>query len=275
MTISGGWWELVFLGIIQGLTEFLPISSDGHLALAERYLGITEGGLAITVALHAGTFFAVLFYFRRDVGRLLQAVPRVLARTASAEERRLTIGIVVGSIPTAVIGLLLKGPTETLTTSLYAVGLFLLLSGAWNWLVVARSRKAPGSGRGVETLSAGDALAIGVVQGLAVLPGLSRSGSTIGLGVGLGLTREAAARFSFLLSLPAVFGALLLQAKDIHALPSEQLGPVFLGTTVSFFVGIAALYVLFAMLRRGRFDVFAWYCWGMGALVIVIATRAP
>jgi undecaprenyl-diphosphatase len=148
----------------------------------------------------------------------------------------------------------------------------LLLSGAWNWVIVARSR-APGTGRGAETLRAGDAIAIGVVQGLAVLPGLSRSASTIGMGVALGLTREVAARYSFLLSLPAVAGALFLQAKDIRALPSEDLTAVVIGTFVSFGVGLAALWALFAMLRKGRFDVFAYYCWALGGIVLFLASR--
>ena len=265
--------ELIVLGVIQGLTEFLPISSDGHLALAERWFGIEEGNLAITVALHAGTLFAVILYFRRDIERILRTLPAVVRGTAAEPDRRLLIALLVGSVPTAALGLLLKDATERLSHSLWAIGGFLLFSGAWNWVIVARSRN-PGVGRGVEALRSGDAIAIGVVQGLAVLPGLSRSASTIGMGVALGLTRDAAARYSFLLSLPAVAGALFLQAKDIHALPSDHYVPVLVGTVVSFVVGLAALWALFAMLRRGRFDVFAWYCWALGGVVLWIASRA-
>lgn len=267
------WLELVLLGIIQGITEFLPISSDGHLALAEHVLGIQQSGLTVTVALHAGTLGAVILYFRRDIEMLLRALPRLVTGTAAPDERRLLIAILVGSIPTAVLGLALRHATEALSTNLWAIGGFLMLSGAWNWVIVARSR-TPGVGRGVETLTPGDAFAIGIVQGLAVLPGLSRSASTIGLGVGLGLSRELAARFSFLLSLPAVAGALILEARHITSLPHDQLGPVLVGTAVSFAVGLASLFALFAFLRKGRFEVFAWYCWILGLIVMFAASRA-
>lgn len=266
------WLELVLLGTIQGLTEFLPISSDGHLALAQRWLGISQGGLAITVALHAGTLLAVLVYFRQDLRRLTRALPDMVAGRAPAADRRLTLAIVAGSIPTAVIGLALKRPTEELTTNLWAIGGFLLLSGAWNWVTVRRT--AGGGGRGMDGLGLVDAIAIGAVQGLAVLPGLSRSASTIGMGVGLRLSRDTAARYSFLLSLPAVAGALLLEAKDFRDFPADQVGPVLLGAAVSFTVGMAALAALFRMLRAGRFDLFAFYCWALAAGVFLAAWRA-
>ena len=269
----GNWLSLILLGIIQGLTEFLPISSDGHLALAASFLGLTEGNLARTVALHAGTLFAVVVYFRRDIERLLRTVPKVFTRTAKLEDSRLLMALLIGSVPTAALGLILRKTTESLSSSLWAIGGFLLLSGAWNWLVVVRTRNPAAGGRGPEALSPGDALAIGVVQGLAVLPGLSRSASTIGMGVGIGLNRDLAARFSFLLSLPAVGGALLLEAKDIRNFPTAEIGPILLGTFVSFGVGMAALVVLFRLLRKGRFDVFAWYCWIGGALIFAIASR--
>lgn len=267
-----GWLELVLLGIIQGITEFLPISSDGHLALADHVLGVKGSGLTVTVALHAGTLGAVILYFRRDIEMLLRALPRVATGTATLEERKLIVAIVVGSIPTAVLGLALRNATEVLSTNLWAIGGFLMLSGAWNWVIVARSR-TPGVGRGVEALTPGDAFAIGIVQGLAVLPGLSRSASTIGLGVGLGLSRTLAARFSFLLSLPAVAGALILEARHIKELPSDQMGPVLVGTAVSFGVGLASLWALFAFLKKGRFEVFAWYCWILGLAVMFAASR--
>lgn len=263
------WLHLVLLGVIQGLTEFLPISSDGHLAIAQLLLGISEDNLAITVALHSGTLLAVVVYFRSDLARIARALPAMVKGGASGE-RRLLVAIIVGSIPTAIIGLALKGPTQTLSSSLWAIGAFLMFSGAWNWVVVRKST-APGDSRGTETLKVGDALAIGVVQGLAVMPGLSRSGSTIGMGTALGLSREAAARYSFLLSLPAVGGALLLEAKDISSFPMNELGPVVLGSVVSFGVGLVALAILFRVLRKGRFDVFAFYCWALACAVFFAA----
>jgi undecaprenyl-diphosphatase len=263
------WIHLVLLGVIQGLTEFLPISSDGHLAIAQLLLGISEDNLAITVALHSGTLLAVILYFRSDLLRIARALPSI-AKGGAAGDRRLLVAIVAGSVPTAVIGIALKGPTQALSSNLWAIGAFLLLSGAWNWVVVRKSLAA-GETRGTDTLKVGDALAIGVVQGLAVMPGLSRSGSTIGMGTALGLSRDAAARYSFLLSLPAVGGALLLEAKDISSFPMNELGPVILGSVVSFAVGLVALVILFRVLRKGRFDVFAFYCWALACAVFFAA----
>lgn len=262
------WIHLLVLGVIQGLTEFLPISSDGHLAIAEMLLGIREDNLAITVALHAGTLGAVLLYFRRDLLRLLVALPKMAGGTSG--ERRLLIALIAGSVPTAIIGLALKHPTESLSKSLWAIGAFLIVSGAWNYAVVLKNKRG-GPTRSIDDIRLADAIGIGVVQGLAVMPGLSRSGSTIGLGTLLGLSREAAARYSFLLSLPAVGGALLLEAKDISGVDPEQLGPIALGVVVSFGVGLAALAILFRVLRSGRFDVFAFYCWSMSIAVFFSA----
>lgn len=263
------WLRLVVLGAVQGLTEFLPISSDGHLAIAQLLLGISEDNLAITVALHSGTLLAVLVYFRADLWRLARSLPAMVSASAVAE-RRLLVAIVAGSVPTAILGLTLKDPTERLSTQLWAIGGFLVASGAWNWVVVRKTRAARPT-RPLEEISVRDALAIGAVQGLAVMPGLSRSGSTIGMGALLGLSREAAARYSFLLSLPAVGGALLLKAKDISHFPTDQFGPVLLGSTVSFGVGLAALAILFRLLRKGRFEYFAFYCWALATAVFFAA----
>lgn len=263
------WIHLLILGAIQGLTEFLPISSDGHLALAQILLGISEDNLAITVALHSGTLLAVIVYFRRDLWRLARSLPAMFSGGAVGD-RRLLVAIVVGSVPTAVIGILLKHPTETLSASLWAIGGFLVVSGAWNWVVVWKTRAA-GPTRGLDEIRVRDAVVIGVVQGLAVMPGLSRSGSTIGMGSLLGLSREAAARYSFLLSLPAVGGALLLEAKDISAIPTDAIGPVLLGSAVSFAVGLAALAILFRILRKGRFEIFAFYCLALATAVFFAA----
>lgn len=264
------WLELILLGVVQGLTEFLPISSDGHLALGQLFLGITQDNLAITIALHSGTLLAVFVYFRRDVLTLVKALPATLRGEGPLAERRMIAAIVVGSIPTAVVGLAMKSTTQALSSNLWAIAGFLLLSGFWNWMVVLRTKKGEGK-RSAEALNLGDALAIGVVQGLAVLPGLSRSGSTIGMGVTLGLTRETAARFSFLLSLPAVSGALALEARNISGIPAEQLAPIALGSAVSFVVGLVALSLLFRVLRAGRFDLFAYYCWTLATAVFFIA----
>lgn len=262
------WIHLLVLGAIQGLTEFLPISSDGHLALAEMLFGIHEDNLAITVALHSGTLLAVLVYFHRDLLRLAAALPKMASGRSA--ERTLLVAIVAGSVPTAIVGLALRDATKSLSTNLWAIAIFLVGSGAWNYVIVWRTKRG-GATREIDAITLKDAIAIGFVQGLAVMPGLSRSGSTIGMGSLLGLTREAAARYSFLLSLPAVGGALLLEAKDITSFPREQMLPVIMGSVVSFVVGIAALAILFRVLRTGRFEVFAFYCWSLALAVFLAA----
>ena len=211
------WIHLVLLGVIQGLTEFLPHFQRWPSGDRQLLLGISEDNLAITVALHSGTLLAVMVYFRKDLLQIARALP-AMAKGGAVGERRLLVAIVAGSVPTAVIGIALKGPTQTLSSNLWAIGAFLLLSGAWNWVVVRKSA-TPGETRGTDTLKVGDALAIGVVQGLAVMPGLSRSDSTIGMGTALGLSREAAARYSFLLSLPGCRGRYCCSRRRTSPLP--------------------------------------------------------
>lgn len=259
----------------------MPISSDGHLAIAQVLLLHSGVAMTLTVALHGGTLASVLVYYRRDLwhlGRhalaLLPGVPGARhlddpAALSPAARKSVLIGIIAATIPTGIVGLLLRSPVERWSASGLIVGGCLILSGVANF-VVARGRSAPP--RHEEDIRITDAVLIGFFQGLAVLPGLSRSGSTIATGVALGLDKQVAARFSFLMSVPAVAGALLLYVRElVQGTPDLSPGVLLLGGVVSFVVGLGALHLLIAVLRRGRFAAFAIYCWILGPLVIVLA----
>lgn len=268
--------KIIVLAIVQGITEFLPISSDGHLAITQLLLNIHENNLALTVGLHAGTVLSIIVYYLRDLWDLgLRGIPALFGRGSDSGEftlegrRRVVLCIIVGSIPTGIIGLLLRDPVEAWTSSSLLVGLFLIATGGMNAVVAWRSR-TPG-GRRAEEIRIVDALVIGAAQGLAVLPGLSRSGSTIAAGTALGLNKEFAARFSFLLSVPAVVGAIGLYAKDLTGVDGG-VDPLqmAIGLVVAFAVGIGALHLLIKLLEKGRFGIFAIYCFLLGPLVMIL-----
>jgi undecaprenyl-diphosphatase len=261
--------DAILLGVIQGLTEFLPVSSDGHLALAEQWLGWTQEPLTMTVILHAGTLGVVVAYFRKELGqavvgalRAIAAVARGRAGKVLAEDpgARLALMVVIATIPTGIIGLALEHPTETLAQNPVAVAGFLALSGVF---VLATRFFA----RGERSVSVGAALAIGIVQGLAVLPGLSRSATTISVALGLKVQREEAARFSFLASVPAITGAVLL--KTIEALRTHLDQPLIYvaGVIVSALTGWFAVRLLTRLVKGGHFWWFALYLFPFAAAV--------
>ena len=266
----------VILGVIQGLSEFLPISSSGHLILAQAFFGLEEPELAFDITLHLGTLSAVFIFYRQALGRLfreLRFLPGALARPARLralyEERpdfRFGLLIVAGSLPTAILGLLLKDLVTTRLGTVPAVGLALLATGV---MLAAIGRRGEA---GREGLLLRDALVIGAVQGLAVIPGLSRSGWTIGAGLGLGLERETAARYSFLLSVPAILGAALLELRgglnDLGLISRFAPGDFLAGFLAAALCGCLALAFLTRLLKTGRLSAFAWWCWAVGGAAL-------
>jgi undecaprenyl-diphosphatase len=266
----------IILGIIQGLTEFLPVSSSGHLVLGQHLFGITEPALFFDVSVHMGTLGAVLIVFRRDILLMSQALwHEVMVRLGGHERHpdidkdglKLVLLIIVGTIPTGLIGLGLKR-AEHLFSSLPLVGVMLLITGGILWA----TRKIH-TGSGVAGFSWSKAAAVGIAQGLAVLPGISRSGTTIAAGMFFGLDRSTAARFSFLLSIPAIIGAEILSAGDMFTGKAVLNETVLLGTLAAFVTGYAALKLLLKIVHQGRFYLFAPYCFGAGALALWIAFR--
>jgi len=243
----------ILLGIIQGLTEFLPISSDGHLALAELVLGLEQSGLTLNVMLHAGTLVATLLVLRQRVLPAVADGTRACLRPARFSESaggRDALVVILASVPTAVIGLLFRDAVERWTHSPVAVGLGFLGTAA----VLISTRFAPKGEREVPSFVG--ALVIGVCQGLAVLPGLSRSGSTIAAAMWFKVRPERAFELSMLMSLPAVAGAIGLEARHLGRTP-EAILPAAVGAAVALGVGVVALLLLRRVVMRGRFAWFA------------------
>jgi len=270
----------VVLGAIQGLTEFLPVSSSGHLVIAQHLFGLKEPEILFDVGVHLGTLAAVFFYFRRDLAAILAALARYggrlfdvgAMRTAMQTDADLRMAwlIIVGSVPTAVIGLLMKRVADRLFGSMLLAGCMLLITGVLLFLTryAPDPEKADADG---PLFGSPKALAIGVVQGLAIMPGISRSGSTIAAALFLGLSRDTAARFSFLLSIPAILGAALLTARDVSGQTAGQLPVLLIGALTSCGVGYLSLKFLVYIVNRGRLHVFAPYVWIVGALAVVMA----
>lgn len=269
--------EAIVLGTVQGLTEFLPVSSSGHLVLFQNLFGLKEPELLFDICLHVGTLSAVLIVFYREILEILKALIQIPARmkTAGSFTRlcqtdpsiRMALLIVVGSIPTAIIGLLFKEITDQLFGSITVVGCMLLVTGTVLWL----TRHISGDGRPVEDTTLKNALLIGIVQGLAILPGISRSGSTISAALFLGLDRRLAGRYSFLLSIPAIAGALVLGLDAPELQTTIPLGTIIIGSVVSAMVGWLALVILLRVVDRGQLHRFAPYCWIVGIITLVVA----
>jgi undecaprenyl-diphosphatase len=262
---------ILVLGLIQGITEFLPISSDGHLALAQLLFNLQDGGLALTVLLHAGTFLATLLVLRKRafaaLGDGLTALvrPRLFQTTLGGQD---ALFVLVASVPTAAIGLALKHTVESATSSPLWIGLGFLLTGA----ILFSTRFMP-EGK-VEHPDLKAALIVGLLQGLAVLPGVSRSGSTIAALLFLQVERSRAFELSMLLSLPAVLGALVLELPEGLA-QVQSLGPAVLATVVAFVSGIFALVWLRRIVSSGMFPWFAFWVVPLGFATLAMSLAWP
>jgi len=249
-------FNAILLGILQGATEFLPVSSSGHLFLAQRLLGLREPELAFDTLLHVGTLFAVLIFLRREIADILGSLFRrkwVLDAEPAAWGRRDILLLVVSTIPTAVIGLLFLDVVETAIT-VRGVGIRYLLLTSFLLLSTLRLRHKMDQ----ERIEVWEAFAIGIIQGAAVFPGLSRSGSTISLALVLGIGAARSARYSFMISVPAIVGAALLNLRmGFSVLP--PLLPSAAGFLCAMIVGYLALCFVERLVTRGRFVRFAPY----------------
>jgi len=266
-------FECLFLGIVQGVTEFLPVSSSGHLVIFQVLLGQDEPQLLFDVMLHAGTLVAILAVFRKDIADLTRTVLGAagIGKPADRPATWLPVAIVVGCVPTGVIGVAFSEQFERLFASTTAAGTGLMITGAI--LISTLWRKGAGS-EGPENLSSRiaiwQALLIGVAQGLAIFPGISRSGTTIAVALLLGVERELAARFSFLLAIPAIAGALVFELKDYAppAASATSMGVMLCGAVIAAITGVLALKLLLGIVRKGQISLFAYYCWALGLLAI-------
>ena len=268
----------IILGIVQGATEFLPISSSGHLVIVPWLLGWPPSSLLFDTVLHWGTLLAILLVFWRDFVNIISASVRSIYRRSLADPNaRLGWYILIGSVPAAVLGLLFKDFFEMLFGSPRAAGFFLIVTAGLLALSEALARRITAY-TPLERMSLRQALIIGSAQALALAPGLSRSGSTIAVGLATGLRRDVAARFSFLLGTPAFLGAGLLQLTDAMAADSAQVAaelPVLLaGFAASAVVGFIAIRFLLAYLRNHTLRIFVIYCLILGVAIISLEFRA-
>ena len=269
-------FQALILGIVQGLTEFLPVSSTGHLIIFQHLFGLDEPQLFFDICVHLGTLMAVLIVFWKDVRQLLRSLRLLLwsifVKDAHFEhifensEYKMLLLIFFGFFPTALLGVVFHEVGQQFFSSILVVGFMLIITGLLLWT----TRRVKQEGCGLECFSIRTALIIGLVQGMAIMPGISRSGSTIAAALFLGLSRELASKYSFLLAIPAILGAGILSLHGMFNHPVEVNKAVLLGSATSFIVGYFALILLLRMVKKGRLYLFAPYCWVAGIAALVL-----
>lgn len=260
------------LGLIQGLTEFLPISSSGHLVLGKEMLGGDfEKNITFEVIVHFGTLCSILLYYKKEIGAILSSLWDLVCNPSEVRQRyksdnniKLSWFILISMIPAALVGLTMEEMIEQVFLSPFPVSIMLLVTGTI--LFSTRFRKEH-----PHNLTSGSAFGIGLAQAFAILPGISRSGSTISLGLYLGIKREEVANFSFLMVIPVIGGAMLLKTVEMveAGVPFDTLLGLVIGFVTSFVSGYFALKYLIILLRSKGIHPFAWYCWILGGIGIL------
>lgn len=262
------WLEAILLGILQGLTEFLPISSSAHLAIFPQLFGRPDPGASFTAVTQIGTELAVILYFAKDIWRIAFTWTRSLWRPALRGhiEARMGWYIIIGTLPIAIAGVLLEDTIQTTFRNLWVIGANLVIFG----LILGVADRLGAKERPIDRLNLKDALLYGGAQMLALVPGVSRSGATISMGLGLGYSREAATRYAFLLAIPAVVASAIFQLPDVSASAEPGMAKTLVATAVAFFVGYAVIAWLLRYLRTRSFLPFVIYRVALGTLVLVL-----
>jgi undecaprenyl-diphosphatase len=256
--------EIIILGLIQGLTEWLPISSTGHMKLTEHFLGL-KVPMLFDVTLHVGTLIVVLFFFRNDIRNIIYAVARMDFKT---EDGKTFLLVVVGTIPTALIGIFFGEFIEVTFQNILLISAAFFACGIMLYSIRFAKEKT-------DTIGYSTVLLMGVAQGIAIIPGISRSGTTIAVALLLGVKREKAFKLSFILSIPAIIGALGLTAyKEFGALISAGIkwSETLAGAFVAMLIGYFALKLLWKTLKEKRIRFFAFYCWILGAVLAILGS---
>ena len=264
----------IIIGIVQGLTEFLPVSSSAHLVFIQNILGV-ESSLAFDTFLHLGTLIAVLWFFRADIYKMLESwwysIQDILNgrfKEGFYEDpyKRLAWYVILATIPVGIVGVLFEDSIDALFAgALYVPAFFLFVTGTILYL----SQRMPSGEINYDTITKKEALFMGLGQACAILPGLSRSGTTIAAGLTIGLEKEFAAKFSFILSIPAIFGAFVFQLKDIGSAMHVSFLPVLLGFIASIIAGYLAIRWMLDLIQNKSLDIFAYYCWLVGIIVFM------
>jgi len=262
------WFEAIVLGLVQGLTEFLPISSSAHILIVYQLLGWQDPGAAFTAVTQIGTETAVIVFFRRDIVRIIDTWARSLRKPAlrGSIDARMGWYVIIGTIPIGVLGVIFAKQIETAARNLWLVAGTLIVFGIILGIADALGRRR----LSLANLDARDGIVFGFGQALALIPGVSRSGATITTGLALGYTREAAARYAFLLAIPAVLASGLYEATKIGDDTAVSWGPTLLATAIAFIVGLAVIAWLLRWVSTRSYLPFVIYRVGLGLVVIVL-----
>lgn len=267
--------QAIILGAVQGLTEFLPVSSSAHLVLVPAIMHV-KSSVAFDVILHVGSLLAVIVFFWNDLIKIIKSFFLSLAdlfKGSFMENlrkdpfKKLAWLIIVGSIPAGILGFLFKTQFESIFENIPAVGFFMLITGLLLW---GAERSVRGN-KGIKNFSFKNALVIGFFEALAIAPGISRSGATISAGLFSGLNRELAARYSFLLSIPAILGSTLVTAQDINGLIDTQIEVIIAGFIAAAIFGYLAIGLLLRIIKGRSLMIFAYYCWIVGSLTLILS----
>lgn len=265
-----GWIEAIVLGIVQGLTEFLPISSSAHQSIVgQLFFGGKDPGAAFTAVTQLGTESAVIVYFARDIWRIIRKWCLALVGKENRDDPDVRMGwlIIIGSVPIIALGLLFQNAIDSTLRNLWLTTAMLAGVAIILWLA---DRAATKNTRELNQLTWGHGILYGLAQACALIPGVSRSGATISAGLFMGYTRPAAARYSFLLAIPAVFGSGLYKLKDIGHDATVSWGPTIIATGISFVIGYAVIAWLLRYVSNHNFSVFVWYRLGLAAVVAAL-----
>lgn len=256
-------WEAILLGVVQGLTEFLPVSSSGHLVITQFVLGVKQPGVVFEVLVHLGTFFSVVWVFWGDLFKLLTGFQK------DREQKKFFLLLAVSVIPTGLMGVFFASYFRDAFQSVTVVGFMLLVTGTLLWLI----QRFPPGYKDIKKMGVLDAVLISIAQGAAIMPGISRSGATITAALARRLTVETAVRFSFLMSLPVILGATIMEARDIFSEGAEVIPviPYTVATITAFLAGIVAIKTFILLLKARKFQYFSYYTWTLGALVILVS----
>ena len=266
--------QAIIIGIVQGLTEFLPVSSSAHLVFIQNLLGV-ESSLAFDTFLHLGTLIAVLWFFRWDIIKMIRSwilsiedliQGRFHEGFYSDPYKRLSWYVILATIPVGIVGVLFEDAIDSLFAgALYVPAFFLFVTGTILYL----SQRMTTGNINMNNISKRQALWMGLGQACAILPGLSRSGTTIAAGLTAGLDKEFAAKFSFILSIPAILGAFILQLKDIGSSLDANFLPVILGFIASIIAGYLAIRWMLDLIKNKNLDIFSYYCWVVAIIVFM------
>ncbi|MEM7144353.1 MAG: undecaprenyl-diphosphate phosphatase [Verrucomicrobiota bacterium] len=265
------YFQAILLGIIQGLTEFLPVSSSGHLVLGQGILGIKQSGNEFELMVHIGTLCSVLIYFRKQLFNLVLS----LFDRSRTREHKIIFGLFIATLPVVVVALLFNDYIEAAFESSLVASAMLCVTGIIlfipTWLKI--KTQAPAENPAPPTLR--QSIIMGLGQALAILPGISRSGSTITGGLLAKVHPAMAAEFSFLMAIPAICGAAVFKLKDFNESANLDWGPYLAGTAAAFLFGLIAVYLVLATIRRGKFQYFGYYCIALGLVGLIYFSQNP